>query len=141
MPVSKDLTLHDKQAILYFKCHFQIEDMMQDLKVFVGKQYGFDIDQVMTYHTYDFVCKIYHKLIQAGSIQTTYMDFLSKLFNYEKTHTPESIIKILRAEIQGIVVDDLDLGEPDFTLLPRNITGEQHAVEVKRGTHPAFQRG
>lgn len=114
-----ELTYYDKQAILYFKLHFKTTDMIEDLKVFAGKQYGLDVDQVERYSIYNFVVKLYFKLINIGTIKVSYEDFVMNLFGYEKNIDHLGMIKKLRAEIQFIKAKDFELGEPDYTLLPK----------------------
>lgn len=115
----KELTYYDKQAILYFKCHFKITSMMDDLKVFVGEQYALGLDQVEPYSIYNFVVKLYFKLVNRGYIAVSYEDFVLNLFGYEKSIGHVGMIKKLRAEIQGTKTKGLDLGEADFSLLPK----------------------
>jgi hypothetical protein len=114
-----ELTHYDKQAILYFKDHFKTADMMEDLKVFVGHQYALDVNQVEHYSIYNFVVKLYFKLINLGVINISYEDFVLKLFGYEKSIDYIGMIKKLRSEIANTETKKLNIGDADYTLLPK----------------------
>jgi len=114
----KDLTFIEQQAVLYFKLHFKITDMMEDLKVFVGREYALDIEHVEHYSIYNFVVKLYSKLIKLNIIKLSYEEFILELFKYERSIDYIGMIKKLRALIQNAATQGT-IGEPDFSLLPK----------------------
>lgn len=114
----KELTYIEKQVILYFKLHFKINDLMEDLKIFVGREYALYIEQVENYSIYHFVVKLYFKLVKLNIIELTYEEFVMGLFGYEKSIDYLGMIKKLRSLIQNAKTNGI-VGEPDFTLFPK----------------------
>jgi hypothetical protein len=115
------LTYCDQQAILYCKLHFKTTNTIEDLKVFVGKQYALGHDQIDMHSIYHFVVKLYFKLIAKGLINVNYEDFVLELFKHRKNIDHLGLIHTLKALIQDVNVSGLNLGEPDYSLLPKII--------------------
>lgn len=125
----KELSYIEQQAMLYFKLHFKIEDLMEDLKVFVGREYALDVNQVEHYSIYHFVVKLYFKLVKLNIIKVSYEDFVLDLFKYERSIDYIGMIKKLRGLIQNAETNGM-LGEPDFSLLPKYEDKKQSSSEL-----------
>lgn len=116
----------EKQIVLYFKLRFKITDMMEDLRILVAENFGIPVDSTMNYHIYDHMLDIFFRLQKSGHITIGTQEFLEQLFSYNRKVVDQRImIERLRAHIQNCKGEGLNLGEPDYALLP-----EREKVEV-----------
>ncbi len=114
--------MHDleRHIILYCKGHYKKTELMTDLKVIVGKFCDISIEHIENKDVYYWVTKIYFEFYNKYQIVSNFLD----LFKWENQHDYKSIIKFMCSYIAILPIKNkneiiIDLGEPDYTLLPK----------------------
>ena len=117
---NKELDYFDKQIILYCKNWFKVTNIIDDLKVFVGKWAGIKTEHVETFYVYTRLLEIFFITCEQ---KAEYM-FLD-IFKDKKQITIEDMIRKIYNELGQLKVFDgkidnviWDLGEPDYNILP-----------------------
>lgn len=117
----------EKQIILYAKNHFQGIDYENELPYFAARMYGFEVKDVSLRNTLSMVTDLYLRLVEAGIIQFKFENFINDLFRRSKRERDDDnvskmdVVREMMAEIQGMPVKDLELGNPDFSIFKERI--------------------
>jgi len=115
--IKTKLTHYEKQAILYSKNHFEKTNLIDDLKVITAKEYSLPLEYVRLHTVYVYMLDIFFKLQKAGYIKIGIKEFLENLFdNWNPKIGRYEMIGKMMVEIQNILVQGLDLGDPDYSL-------------------------
>jgi len=114
------------QIILYCKGWFKTTDPISDLKVLIGKRCGYDPELCSLENIYWHLCEI---IKECNDIHPNknyiYQEILREMFKWETSITINDVVKQLRSQISLLPVLNkdkeliLDLGEPDYTWLPK----------------------
>lgn len=123
------MQLHEveKQLIKYTKGHFKRIDYYNDLKYFASELYGIGEEHIDQYNILHMVIDLYESLVKNGYIDFRLKFFLSDVFKRasreENKHEVSwhNVIREMLAEIQGIPVKGLELGETNLSIIPEAV--------------------
>jgi hypothetical protein len=123
-----ELTYHEKQFVKYTKGWFEEKDMIEDIKKIMGAEYGCSPQHYSTSDVLGYVEVVYFKLVEYGLITYRTNRVFSELFyrvdimtwGRKKEIEMKDVIEFLYSQISNIPVKGkFDLGEPDYTILPK----------------------
>lgn len=125
--MSDALTHYDKQLILYTKGWFKQTSLVEDIKIIAGEYYNIEPKNLNKIDAFRFVGKVFYKLKQYNHIQhTNELDVFLELFHRVKLWKGKDdvdimdVIDYMCSKISSVVVlGRIDLGEPDYTILPK----------------------
>ncbi len=115
-----NLSNEEKQLILYTKGHFlKSGNLIDDMKVIVGKAYALSFEHIEMYSIYNFVIKLYNKLVEGGYIshnKGTAEYILTKVYSRGLNRGDNSLLEFMLGEISIVKVAGLELGEIDYDI-------------------------
>ncbi|RKJ30106.1 hypothetical protein D7X33_41850, partial [Butyricicoccus sp. 1XD8-22] len=107
-----NLTNEEKQLILYAKGHYTKSSyLIDDLKVIVGKAYALSFKHVEMYSIYNFVIRIYDKLVEGRYIshnKGTAEYILTKVYSRGLNREDNSLLEFMLGEISIVKVKGLE---------------------------------
>lgn len=110
----------ERHIILYTKGWYKKTDLIDDLKVIIDRFCSIDVEYLNVDSILYWTQKTYFKVFNKQQIEFQF----GYLFYFKKQHTPETFIQFICNRLANITVrieDELilDLGEPDYNILPR----------------------
>lgn len=113
------LNHHEKQIILQSKGWFGRENEIENLRIIVADLCNNSVHHTELNSIYYWMIKLFLKLQKANYITVTMDDFLEGLFTWQTPSIDrEAMIDKMMSYISSTYSSDLNLGKPDYTLLP-----------------------
>ena len=108
----------EKQIVLYSKGHFQITDMLEDIRQITAKAFSIPVESTHFSHLYNYITSIFLKLHEAEHITESMENFLCSLFKWKSVLKPEDMVTKMIGQISIVKASGLQLGEADEKYLP-----------------------
>lgn len=110
----------ERHIILYTKNWYKKTNLIDDLKIIICNEVRSKPEYLLVGDILYWVEKVYFEIFNKQQIEFHF----GNLFKYKETLNPESFIEFVCEKIAYVKVRDgeqlaLDLGEPDYTILPK----------------------
>lgn len=114
---------YEKQFILYAKNWFKTNDTITDLKIIWSKYNGNPPEDFSDYLIYQLLCKILGKVMSEyhdNNIARFFKEIFKIHFEYKDELKVQDLIEKIIEEFMMLPVTLVgDLGEPDYSILPK----------------------